>query len=192
MRKLDRHCGVSELWIWRGLRAAEEFADGPRQVAVTHQRDHHVGGGAAVGHRNVDVLHVRADAGDDLRHLGAAVGPGAAVDVNPDGAIEFANAIGLVANRQFGAECGLEEAFGDLGVGESPALGGAPAADLGIFGLGAAGHQAGKRERDNGGGPHGGDTCAKRCRHQDRRSRCDAPVAQRVQASYDGAAGQST
>ena len=77
--------------------------------------------------------------GNDFRHLGAAVGLGAAVDVNQDGAIELANAIGLVADRQFGAECGLEEAFGDLGVGERPALGRAPAADLGVFGLGGAG-----------------------------------------------------
>ena len=42
-----------------------------------------------VGHGDVEMLHARADVGDDSGHLGAAVGPGAIVDENPHRAVDI-------------------------------------------------------------------------------------------------------
>ena len=53
---------------------------------------------------------------------------------------------------QFGAESGLEEAVGDLGVGKRLALGRAPAADLVMLGRRRNDRRGGKREGGDGGG----------------------------------------
>ena len=75
--------------------------------------------------------------------------------IHPHRAIELANAVHRASEMQFGAERGLEESVGDLGVGERLALGRAPAADLVMLGGGRNDRRDGERECGDGGDFHG-------------------------------------
>jgi hypothetical protein len=134
-----------------------ELADGAREIAVAHQRHHHIGIRGAVRHGDIEMLNARADVGDNLGDLRAAIGPGVAVHTDPHRPVELADAVHLAGQVQFGAEGGLEKALRDLGVAERLALGGAPAADLVVLGGGGEGRRGCECKGDDDGGLHGCD-----------------------------------
>ena len=77
---------------------------------------------------------VLGDVGDHLRDHGAAVGLDPVVDEDAHRRFELADAIVAAGDAKLGSECDLEEAVGDLLVGESDPLGAAARGDLGILG----------------------------------------------------------
>ena len=82
--------------------------------------------------RAISRLRMRAaDIGDDRLDLRGAVGRGAVVDIDPDRAVIFADAVDAAGDMEFGAERDLEKAVDDFGVGEILALGRAALGDLG-------------------------------------------------------------
>ena len=64
------------------------------------------------------MLDAAADVGDHLAHAGAAIRTRLVVDEHAHRLVVLADAIDAAGQMEFGAERDLEEAVGDLGVGE--------------------------------------------------------------------------
>ena len=83
--------------------------------------------------RDVEMVHVGANVGDNGCDFGAAIGPPAIINEDADRLVELADAFDPLVELQFGVERGLEEAFTDLVVAETRPFGRAPSADVDIL-----------------------------------------------------------
>jgi hypothetical protein len=125
------------LRVERGLDFARPLlavgvSDGAVEVAVAHQFDADIGGVAALGHSDVEMLNVRADVGYDLGQLRLAV----AVGEHPHRHIVFPDAVDPSGEMIFGAKGGFEKSVRDLGVGETLLFRALARGDSGNFGRG--------------------------------------------------------
>ena len=117
----------------RGAFASKHGTDGLLEVALAHERHHHVRAAAIIGHRQIEVMDVRANVGHDGCNFTATVRHSAIDDVHARGSGEFSYPLGARADLHFRAEGNLEEALGYLGVGERRSLGAPSHADFGVL-----------------------------------------------------------
>jgi len=111
-----------------GRALAVAGADGSREIARRHQKDYDIGVPAIGRHCQIEMMNPGTNVVDDRRNVGSSRGRVVIVDKHPNGLIELADALVVVAELQLGAERSLEKPVLDLFVAEARALGRAPMA----------------------------------------------------------------
>ena len=123
---------IQRLLDLAGAIAAVEGRDRAVEITVPHQLDHDVGVLAAIGHGDVEMLHMPGDLADDLGELRFPVAA-VAVDEHAYRQIVFSDAVDTSGKMIFGAERGLQKPIDDLAIGERLFLGALLGGDDGDF-----------------------------------------------------------
>src|SRR5208282_6902975 len=84
-------------------------ADRACQVAALHQGYDEIGGLAVIRHRQIEMVHMGTDVGDDRRDVRTAIRRPATDYEDPDRLVEFTDALAAAVELKLGMEPGLEE-----------------------------------------------------------------------------------